>query len=574
VGKGKTKPFEEIKPKTGKISIFSARKNVDDLKNSLESVVIPMYCHATMSKSVKAIKFPSTCSTSCRRQRGAERQAKQTLDVVVIEGKLLRLVCHHQATIAAFITPGIPKYASDSIRFRHHSPQPSYEGEIRQVIRRIIESHKVHQTLVFSNSYQQQHQAFAKHAANQITILEAEKQKLEQQSLNQAHHIPDLGQNPQQVQQLMMNNLMIPQQQQQQNLMFNIQNFQNQQQNFQPPPQQQQQQQDMNNQFQNFNLPPPNFPVPDFSRPPPGFNNSSAENSPPQAEPIEEPDPQPFFTLPAGLMVPLIELESCSYRGLDPDRIRIPLVSAPTEKLLNAVEAFYAPPSHERPRDTEGWEKLGLYEYFKVKNAVRKQKEESVMKGEREKTKSPSPIPEAFMKSTKKQKKRVYRSKSPEGRISRSKSRSKSPELRPSLTPTSSSRSRNRKRSPSPTPYRHFNRDRIDRRKRSVTPPSFMGAAAKTANEFIDEGNKGHQMLKKLGWTSGGLGSGKNQGISEPISGGEVRDRNELYKVSFIDLSRTFFATSFPFRASEWARSQPIPTRTSERIEATTSSFE
>lgn len=334
----------------------------------------------------------------------------------------------------------------------------------------------------------------------------------------------------------LLNNMMMPPQPSRD--MFNLQKFQNQQQNFQPPPSQQPQ--DMNNQFQNFNLPPPNFPVPDFSRPPPGFNNSSAENSPPQAEPIEEPDPQPFFVLPAGLMVPLIELQSCSYKGLDTSLIKLPPPTPPTEKLLNAVEAFYSAPSHERPRDTEGWEKLGLYEYFKVKNAMRKVKEESILKGERPKSKSPSPIPEALTKPVKKQKKRVYRSKSPEGRTSPSKSRSVTPELRPTLTPTTVNRNRSRKRSrspsPSPSPYRHFNREtRIDRRKRSVTPPSFLGAAAKVANEFIDEGNKGHQMLKKLGWTSGGLGAGKNQGIAEPISGGELRDRNDLYKVKTDD---------------------------------------
>ena len=36
-------------------------------------------------------------------------------------------------------------------------------------------------------------------------------------------------------------------------------------------------------------------------------------------------------------------------------------------------------------------------------------------------------------------------------------------------------------------------------------------------------------MLKKLGWQSGGLGAG-NQGIAQPISGGEVRDRSDMYK--------------------------------------------
>jgi calcium homeostasis endoplasmic reticulum protein len=316
--------------------------------------------------------------------------------------------------------------------------------------------------------------------------------------------------------------------------MFNSQSFKNQQHNFPNHPQLHHvQQQDANNQFQNFNLPPPNFSIPDLSRPPPGFN-SSAENSPPQAEPIEEPDPQPFFALPAGLMVPLIRLEDCSYRGLETELIRQPAPTAPTEKLLSAVEAFYSAPSHERPRDTEGWEKLGLYEYFKMKNAVRKQKEEAIMKGERQKSKSPSPIPDSYTKPMKKQRKRVYSSKSPENRSSKSKSRSVTPpESRPVATPsTNRTRSRKRSRSPSPTPYRSFNRDtRVDRRKRSVTPPSFMGATPKAATEFIDEGNKGHQMLKKLGWKKEtGLGF-NNQGIAEPISGGEIRDRNDLYKV-------------------------------------------
>lgn len=390
----------------------------------------------------------------------------------------------------------------------------------------------------FFDSYQTQHQAFVKHATNQIAIFEGEKLKLEQQSLK-AH---EMAQSPQQVHQMIPSLMILPQQQNRNDMMqgmFNIQNFQNQQQNFQPPPQQQQQ--DMNNQFQNFNLPPPNFPVPDFSRPPPGFNNPPEESSPPDAEPIEEPEPQPFFTLPAGLMVPLIELESYSYKPLDTERIKLPPPTPPTERLLNAVEAFYSAPSHERPRDTEGWEKLGLYEYFKCKNSAKKNKEEKILRGARERSKSSSPIPEALTKSVKKQKKRVYRSKSPEGRTSRSKSRSLTPEMRPVITPTMPNRNRNRKRSrsPSPSPYRHFNREsRVDRRKRSVTPPSFMGAAAKVANEFIDEGNKGHQMLKKLGWTSGGLGAGKNQGISEPISGGELRNRNDLYKVRIEEFAR------------------------------------
>lgn len=43
----------------------------------------------------------------------------------------------------------------------------------------------------------------------------------------------------------------------------------------------------------------------------------------------------------------------------------------------------------------------------------------------------------------------------------------------------------------------------------------------KPAVEKLDESNKGHQMLRKMGWGGAGLGA-KEQGIEQPISGGEV----------------------------------------------------
>lgn len=289
----------------------------------------------------------------------------------------------------------------------------------------------------------------------------------------------------------------------------------------QPPPQ-----------LQQYNIPP--HIIPDLSRPPPNFMSAASaavelQQEPPPLEP--EPDPQPYFTLPAGLMVPLVQIEDSSYQPIEPSLVKLPRPGPPTEKVIKAIEAFYASPSHDRVRDLEGWEKLGLYEYFKTKNAFRKQKEEAIERGERKKSKSPTPIPEHFTKVPKKSKKRVYRSKSPElqDKAEKSKSRSPSPE-RPSLSMIRprESRSRKRSRSPSPPPYhRSFNRE--PRKRRSITPPSF-GATPRNTSEFIDEGNKGHQMLKKLGWTSGGLG--RNQGIAEPISGGEVRDRHDQYKVS------------------------------------------
>jgi calcium homeostasis endoplasmic reticulum protein len=287
----------------------------------------------------------------------------------------------------------------------------------------------------------------------------------------------------------------------------------------QPPPQAPQSQ---------FNIPPP-F-VPDMSRPPPNFITNEIPPqlaAPPSPEP--EPEPQPYYTLPAGLMIPLIKIEDSNYQPIDSDQVKLPRIQPPTESIIKAIEAFYSAPCHDRPRDLEGWEKLGLYEYFKTKNAFRKQKEEAIARGDRKKSKSPSPIPENFSRPPKKVKKRIYNSKSPEIKDtrSRSKSRSISPE-RPLPRPRErESRSRKRSRSPPSPHYRNYNRDR---KRRSITPPSFL-STPKTTNEFIDEGNKGHQMLKKLGWTSGGLGK-KQGGIAEPISGGEVRDRNDMYKVS------------------------------------------
>ena len=291
-----------------------------------------------------------------------------------------------------------------------------------------------------------------------------------------------------------------------------------------------------------FSLPPPTFPsIPDLSRPPPGFNQSSAENSPPPVVEVEEiQQPMlPYFELPAGLMVPLIRLEDYNYRGLDTELIRLPPPTPPNDRLLSAVEAFYSAPSHERPRDGEGWEKLGLYEYFKIKNSARKQKEEGLSKGDRERSKSPSPIPESFIKLPKKQKRREYRSKSRSQSRSRSPSRSMSPQeprimmSNKNTMMQSNNNRQSRKKSESP-PQRNFNRDsRTDRRKRSVTPPSFMGGAAnKAANEFIDEKNKGHQLLKKLGWKKGGGLGSSLQGTAVPIPAGELREKHELYKVS------------------------------------------
>lgn len=75
----------------------------------------------------------------------------------------------------------------------------------------------------------------------------------------------------------------------------------------------------------------------------------------------------PYYDLPAALMVPLVELTDSEYKPLDPTKIRLPPPMPPNERLIAAVDAFYSPPNHENPRDGDGWERLGLYEFFKAK---------------------------------------------------------------------------------------------------------------------------------------------------------------------------------------------------------------
>lgn len=49
------------------------------------------------------------------------------------------------------------------------------------------------------------------------------------------------------------------------------------------------------------------------------------------------------------------------------------------------------------------------------------------------------------------------------------------------------------------------------------------GGSFSKMDQRLDENNKGHQMLRKMGWGGSGLGV-KEQGISDPVAAGEVRD--------------------------------------------------
>ncbi|XP_016985221.1 calcium homeostasis endoplasmic reticulum protein [Drosophila rhopaloa] len=660
------------------------RKNINDLKNSLENVVIPMFCSADLIAS------------------NDQRQ------------KLAKLLSLWESKAKFFDACVISKLQSPD------SSMQEYKTNLQNTHHDITAKYAQNTKATLDN-YQKQHQIFIQHASQQIAQLEKQGQHLEQQIMvaqktQQQHmlqHQSPGGQQQKNIPSLMSHRIPMPgdrehmnnqgpHDQQAGNNMYPGGNFHQQ--------QQQQQQQSSGNPFADPRG--PNFFIPDMSKPPPGFagpmhhhnqgpmghqqqqqqqqpgpfppmQGQGSGNEPPvdlgvlsaaiqaclqmqhqqqhhpddpqqqgqnqiqqqqpqqqqqqpmaaypqnlvrpgqpnadpevdldvlnaairavitkkpeegpledgqqppqlgdgeSGEPVVIGEPQiptaPYYDLPAGLMVPLIRLEDYNYKALDPADIRLPAPAPQSERLTNALNAFYSAPSHDRPRDNEGWEKLGLYEYYKVKNAARKQKEEEIKDGIREKSRSPSPIVlEKVL--PKKSNKRVYRSKS------RSRSRSNTPPHRDRSPSRSRSRSRSVERSSTPPPMnrnrmgggggggsnrkgrnrspRHerennsssMNNNRENRaersnsnsnnsnngsntnlrrvdRDRSPTPPSFLGSTFAKPQEFIEESNKGHQMLMKMGWAGTGTGLGsKNQGIDTPISGGEVRDRREMYK--------------------------------------------
>lgn len=64
----------------------------------------------------------------------------------------------------------------------------------------------------------------------------------------------------------------------------------------------------------------------------------------------------PYYELPAGIMVPLIEKNgSKDYKPLEPDDLRLPLPKFPDEKFLRAIDSYYG--NDGKLRDNDGWNK-------------------------------------------------------------------------------------------------------------------------------------------------------------------------------------------------------------------------
>lgn len=239
-------------------------------------------------------------------------------------------------------------------------------------------------------------------------------------------------------------------------------------------------------------------PAVDVTRPPPGFAPAA-----PAAEPEPTRPTVPYYDLPAGLMVPLVKQEDSGYRPLDPALIRLPPPQPPSERLLAAVELFYSGPSHERPRDTEGWEKLGLYEWSRDKQAAIRRKQEDIESGAR--ARSPSPPSED-------------RESSPEQTVPGGK-REARPRVKKRYRSRSRSKSRTRSGSRGSTPPRSGGRAQ-----RSPSPE--QAVVAGPGGGQLDNSNKGHQMLARMGWRGAGLGA-TEAGITQPVEAAEPRDKGE-----------------------------------------------
>lgn len=274
----------------------SARKNANDLKDALESVVVPMFCNASI---------------------GATDEQKHKLE------KLLKL----WESKANYL-------ASDTVE-KMHQPVASYQQyQTDQVGKYATEvANLAQQTKATFEGYRAQHQAFVCHAMQQIVDLQQQKQNLEQQQPP-----PPVTTN------------IIPLESLQANLQQSLQNISQPSSGPQiiPPTNQSFTQQGLNpsanaNVVQNqisadgynvlplpmdpsipppnlnqppngleipFNQPPPAFfpppgVFPDFSKPPPGFP------APPKPDPVEDLMPSvPYYDLPAGLIVPLIKVRT------------------------------------------------------------------------------------------------------------------------------------------------------------------------------------------------------------------------------------------------------------------------
>ncbi|KJH51249.1 g-patch domain protein [Dictyocaulus viviparus] len=294
-----------------------------------------------------------------------------------------------------------------------------------------------------------------------------------------------------------------------------------------------------------------------------------------------------YYELPAGIMLPVIEIEQFSYTALVPDKLRMPPPVPPSQRLLSALDEFYSAsldPAREPP--LTAWGRGGCSEFMERKQRLKKILEEKLKSenktvsdlidnkpsDEEQKIQQDDFNAEIKQKyeemrrnavNEEKEKKKQLSPPSPSkrkdqcrGRRSRSTSSSSSSShssKSSSSSSTDSSSSWNRSRSRSYSPRRQSRsqsrslspggRPSFGSQHRSPSPVSFGDTSRFRVPEMpLSSGNKGAQLMQKMGWSGTGLGASKQattltfvyifdvEGIIEPIGGGDVRDRQDQFR--------------------------------------------
>ncbi|PIO76298.1 surp module [Teladorsagia circumcincta] len=211
-----------------------------------------------------------------------------------------------------------------------------------------------------------------------------------------------------------------------------------------------------------------------------------------------------YFELPAGIMLPVIEIEQFSYTALVPDKLRMPPPVPPSQRLLNALDEFYSAaldPTREPP--LAAWGRGGCSEFME-----RKQRLKNILE---EKLKSENKTIDDLVENKPSEEEMKIQQEDINAEI-----KMKYEEMRRNAA--SQENEKQKPASPTVTSKRKDRGRTRDDNTRFRMPPAPLSSV-----------NKGAQLMQKMGWSGTGLGASK-QGIIEPISGGEIRDRQDQFR--------------------------------------------